>query len=175
MKTRYLLAVALVCTALLAAGSFVAPIAPRAQDAPAPPPPPTPTQPKTPWKGDPTRPEITGADAGTPAATAVQPPGQGERMAEAAKRADKVVALAHELNGRMAKTPTAQEYRDLGTVFERLALDLQATVTQLHAVRGASAGDASRDAATDALLDETMHMLKDAERMHGTIARAATP
>jgi hypothetical protein len=175
MKTKYVVAAALACAVLLAAGSLVDPIATRAQDRPSQPPPTPPTVPPTPWKGDPTRPEKTGADSPTPGAIALQPPGKQDQLDEAGRRAEKVVQLAHDLNEHLARSATPKEYRDLGLLNERLGLDLQALVLQLQAVRKVSAEPPARAAAADDLVQHAIRMLKEAERLNSTIEKGATP
>ena len=175
MKIRSAVAVALAGALLLAAGSLLAPSTAQAQDRTTQPPPPPPTTPPTPWKGDPTRPEKTGADAPTPAAIALQPPDKDSRLREAGERAEKVVLLGQQLNGRLAATATPKEYRDLGQLYERLGLDLQALVLQLQSVRNVSAEPPARATAAEDLVQHAIRMLKEAERMHSTIEKGAAP
>lgn len=175
MKIRSAVAVALAGALLLATGSLLAPPTAQAQDRTTQPPPPPPTTPPTPWKGDPTRPEKTGADAPTPAAIALQPPGKDDQYKEAADRAEKVVRLGHDLNEQLAATATPKEYRDLGLLYERLGLDLQALVLQLQSVRNVSAAPPVRATAATDLIQHAIRILKEAERMHGTIEKGAAP
>jgi hypothetical protein len=175
MKIRSAVAVAVAGAVLLAATALLAPPAARAQDRTTQPPPPPPTTPPTRWKSDPTRPEKTGADAPTPAAVALQPPSPDSRMKEATDRAERVVQLGHDLNEHLAGTATLKEYRDLGLLYERLALDLQALVLQLQSVRNVSAAPPARATAAEDLVQHAIRMLKEAERLHGTIEKGAAP
>ena len=174
MRTRGVVAAVLAGAVALAAAALLQPAATHAQDRSTQPPPP-PTTPPTPWKGDPTRPEKTGADAPTPAAIALQPPDKDSRLREAGERAEKVVLLGQQLNGRLAATATPKEYRDLGQLYERLGLDLQALVLQLQSVRNVSAEPPARATAAEDLVQHAIRMLKEAERMHSTIEKGAAP
>jgi hypothetical protein len=107
---------------------------------------------------------------------------RSEHLEEADARADRIVRYAQELDYQMARIGTPRGYLHMAERFERAAIEFQGMVQQMDAWNEEMLTqpvlwehDQNRLNALRGVMEETVRVLKEMERLQDALAQTALP